>query len=96
MPDVAVILTAERVSSPTASPRAASPTDGTSTPPVPSREVDLYREAAAYLMDGGVDVLLLDKSVYTPSDVARRIADAIPALPLPSVPSPAPSTPQGT
>ncbi|MET7607455.1 dTMP kinase [Streptomyces avermitilis] len=96
MPDVAVILTAEpgliahRIAERGITHRWHLDPTG------PSREVDLYREAAAYLMDRGVDVLLLDNSAYTPSDVARRIADAIPALPLPSVPSPAPSTPQGT
>ncbi|MGX5187133.1 hypothetical protein ACWKT5_31340 [Streptomyces avermitilis] len=55
----------------------------------------MHREAAAYLMDGGVDVLLLDNSVYTPSDVARRIADAIPAGSAASVgPLPRPFDPK--
>ncbi|MGW0576492.1 dTMP kinase [Streptomyces sp. NPDC002920] len=96
MPDLAVILTAEpgRI--------AARIAERGIThrwhldPTGPSREVDLYRDAAAYLMSRGVQVLLLDNGAYTPSDVARRIANAIPALPLASIPSPAPSTPQGT
>lgn len=96
MPDLAVILTAEpgRI--------AARIAERGIThrwhldPTGPSREVDLYRDAAACLMSRGVQVLLLDNGAYTPSDVARRIADAIPPLPLASIPSPSPSTPQGT
>ncbi|MFJ8794041.1 dTMP kinase [Streptomyces sp. NPDC102462] len=95
LPDLAVILTAEpnliaaRIVERGITHRWHVDPDG------PSREVALYRDAAAHLTSRGVEVLLLDNGAYTPSDVARRIADAIPALPLASVPSTAPSTPQG-
>lgn len=94
MPDLAVILTAapgliaQRIAERGITHRWHLDPTG------PGREVDLYREAAAYLMSRGVDVLILDNSAYTPSEVAQRIADAIPALPLASIPTP--TTPQGT
>jgi dTMP kinase len=95
LPDLAVILTAEpNVISARITERGATHRWHLD-PTGPRREVDLYRDAAAYLMSRGVTVLLLDNGAYTPSDVARRIADAIPTLPLASVPSTAPSTPQG-
>ncbi|MFI5758110.1 dTMP kinase [Streptomyces sp. NPDC051569] len=96
LPDLAVILTAEpgliaqRVAERGITHRWHLDPTG------PGHEVDLYRDAAAYLTGRGVNVLVLDNSTYTPSDAAHRIADAIPALPLASVPSPTPSTPQGT
>lgn len=96
MPDLAVILTADpghiadRIATRGITHRFHL------DPTAPSREVDLYADAAAYLMDRGVAVLLLDTSTATPSDIARRIADAIPALPLASVTSPTQTTPQET
>jgi dTMP kinase len=93
MPDLAVILTADpghiaaRIAERGVTHRFHL------DPTAPAREVDLYADAASYLMRRGVEVLLLDTTAATPSDVARRIADAIPALPLPSVAS-APTTPQ--
>ncbi|MEU3855506.1 dTMP kinase [Streptomyces sp. NPDC029554] len=96
MPDLAVILTAdpgliaERISKRGVTHRWHLDPSG------PAREVDLYREAAGYLISQGVDVLVLDNGAYTPSDVARRIADAIPTLPLASDVSPTPTTHQGT
>jgi dTMP kinase len=96
MPDLSVILTADpgliadRIA--TRGIRHRFHLD----PTAPSREVELYAEAAAYLMNRGVDVLVLDTSTATPSDVARRIADAIPALPLASVTSLTQPTPQDT
>ncbi|WP_306955798.1 dTMP kinase [Streptomyces sp. B4I13] len=96
LPDLAVILTAEpcritaRIAERGITPRWHLDPTG------PDREVDLYRDAAAYLMSQGVQVLLLDNGGSTPSDVARRITDALPALALASIPSPAPSPPQGT
>ncbi|MFJ3309670.1 dTMP kinase [Streptomyces sp. NPDC086549] len=96
MPDLAVILTAEpgliaqRITERGITHRWHLDPTG------PSREADLYREAATYLTSRGVDVLLLDNSAYTPSDVARRIADAIPTPPIASATSPVPTTPQGT
>jgi dTMP kinase len=96
MPDLAVILTAEPGQIAARIAERGITHRWHLDPTGPSREVDLYRDTAAYLTSRGVDVLCLDNGAYTPSDVAQRIADAIPALPLPSVPSPAPSTPQGT
>lgn len=95
MPDLAVILTAEpgliaaRIAERGITHRWHLDPTG------PRREVDLYGEAAAYLMNRGVEVLLLDNGAYTPSDVAQRIADAIPDLPIASVPSTTSPTPQG-
>ncbi|MEU1693531.1 dTMP kinase [Streptomyces hirsutus] len=65
-------------------------------PTAPGREVELYRDAAAFLTSWGVNVLVLDTSAATPSEVASRIADAIPPLPLPSVASTTNPTPQET
>ncbi|MFE9881967.1 dTMP kinase [Streptomyces sp. NPDC005784] len=95
LPDLAVILTAEpaRISARIA---ARGITHRWHLDPTgPRREVGLYRQAVDYLTDKGVSVLLLDNGASTPSDVARRIADAIPNLPLASVPPEPPSTPQG-
>jgi dTMP kinase len=63
-------------------------------PTAPAREVELYAEAAAHLMSRNVKVLCLDTSDATPSDVVRRIADAIPPRPIASAASPSPATPQ--
>ncbi|MFJ1731644.1 dTMP kinase [Streptomyces sp. NPDC088254] len=65
-------------------------------PSAPGREVGLYADAASHLMSQGVKVLHLDVGHVTPLEVARRIADAIPALPLASVIPPTHPTPQGT
>lgn len=46
-------------------------------PKAPSREVELYAEAARTLMTLGVRVLVLDSTTTAPKDVARRIADAM-------------------
>lgn len=94
LPDLAVILTAspgliaERIAARGITHRFHLDPTG------PSREVELYGDAAAYLMSRGVAVLLLDTGACSPSDVACRIADDIPALPLASVASPAHRTPQ--
>ncbi|MFB7499174.1 dTMP kinase [Streptomyces sp. NPDC056161] len=94
LPDLAVVLTAdpgliaERIATRGATHRFHL------DPTAPSREVDLYGDAAAHLMSRGVEVLLLETSHATPSDVARRIADAIPALPIASITSPTHPTPQ--
>ncbi|MFI0234732.1 dTMP kinase [Streptomyces sp. NPDC017086] len=96
MPDLAVILTA----SPAEITRRIASAGVThrfrADPAAPGREVELYREAAAQLTSAGVNVLVVDNGAATPSDVAWRIARAIPVPPLASVPSPAPATPQGT
>ncbi|MEV6565921.1 dTMP kinase [Streptomyces kronopolitis] len=93
-PDLAVILTAaagtiaERIAQAGVTHRFRG------DPTAPSREVDLYRDAAAVLANAGVQVLIIDTSDATPSEVARRIADALPPLPLPSVASATGPTPQ--
>lgn len=94
MPDLAVILTAspgkiaERLAE-------RGPTHRFHLDPAtPSREVDLYADAAAHLANRGVKVLLLDTSEATPSEVASRIANEIPPLPLPSAASATGPTPQ--
>jgi hypothetical protein len=63
-------------------------------PDGPQREVDLYAEAATTLASMGVDTLVLDTTRATPSEVAARIADALPAPPLPSNPHPPRLTPR--
>ncbi|BCL31500.1 dTMP kinase [Streptomyces aurantiacus] len=94
MPDLAVILTAspgliaERLAGRGVTHRFHL------DPSTPSREVDLYGDAAALLANWGVRVLALDSSQATPSEVASRIADEIPPLPLPSVSSAITPTPQ--
>ncbi|MFE4634828.1 dTMP kinase [Streptomyces sp. NPDC056773] len=47
-------------------------------PDAPSRELELYTEAARTLTSMGVRVLVLDSTTIAPKDVARRIADALP------------------
>lgn len=87
LPDLAVILTAapENISARIAErgKRHRFHDD----PNGPAREVELYREAAETLTTLGVEVLVLDTSDTTPTDVAKRIADAVP-LPGGSVESP--------
>ncbi|NEY30948.1 hypothetical protein GTU99_01795 [Streptomyces sp. PRKS01-65] len=93
MPDLAVILTAEpgdiaaRIAGRGVTHRLRL------DPAAPAREIGLYADAASCLVRRGVQVLLLDTTDATPSDVARRIADAIPALP-PASDTPAPTRPQ--
>ncbi|MFE9559038.1 dTMP kinase [Streptomyces sp. NPDC006703] len=65
-------------------------------PTMPSREVDLYDEAAHILAAMKVRVLVVDTSKTTPSEVASQIADAIPGPSVPSTVSPCPTTPQET
>ncbi|WP_328863255.1 dTMP kinase [Streptomyces sp. NBC_00306] len=65
-------------------------------PTAPGREVDLYAETAQTLKARNVNVLILDTSDVTPSDVACRIADALPDPSVASAISPNPTTPQGT
>ncbi|MFJ8676757.1 dTMP kinase [Streptomyces sp. NPDC093589] len=94
MPDLAVILTAapgriaERIAEAGVTHRFRG------DPTAPSREVDLYRDAAVILTNAGVQVLVLDTSDATPLEVASQIADAIPPLPLPSVAPATSPTPQ--
>lgn len=94
MPDLAVILTAspgliaERIARRGARHRFHL------DPTMPSREVDLYAETAPTLMAMNVKVLVLDSSQATPTDIAARIADALPAPSVPSAVPPNPPTPQ--
>ncbi|MEU9014650.1 dTMP kinase [Streptomyces sp. NPDC048479] len=94
MPDLAVILTAqpgliaERLAARGITHRFHL------DPTAPSREVELYAQAAAHLMSRGVEVLCLDTSEATPSEVVSTIADAIPRLPIASVVPSDQSTPQ--
>lgn len=78
LPDLAVILTAEP--SVIAARLAARGIRHRfhHDPDAPSREVELYVEAAQTLMTMGVRVLVLDSTTIAPKDVARRIADALP------------------
>ncbi|MEV0988034.1 dTMP kinase [Streptomyces sp. NPDC049949] len=78
LPDLAVILTAEPAV--IASRLAARGVRHRfhHDPDAPSREVELYREAAQTLTNLGVEVLVLDTTDTTPTDVAKRIADAVP------------------
>ncbi|MFC5200354.1 hypothetical protein [Streptomyces kaempferi] len=84
-PDLAVILTAtpdaisERISRAGVTHRFRGDPEG------PVRELRFYDEAAAALVERGVDVLRLDSSAVTPSEVAGRIADVITCRRLPSV-----------
>ncbi|MGW4199037.1 dTMP kinase [Streptomyces sp. NPDC005004] len=83
-PDLAVLLTAspgtieERIAASGVTHRFRGDPTG------PRREVELYQETAAVLAGSGAQVLVIDTSDLTPSEVARQIADAVPALPLPS------------
>ncbi|MFC8076161.1 dTMP kinase [Streptomyces sp. NPDC057307] len=94
MPDLAVILTAspsliaERIAA--RGPRNRFHLD----PTVPSREVDLYDEAAHTLMTAEVKVLIVNTEDATPTEVAVSIADAIPHPSVTSVAPRPPSTPQ--
>lgn len=65
-------------------------------PTAPGREIDLYAEAAHILTARRVNVLVVDTTHVTPSDVASTIADALPDPSIPSSISPNPTTPQGT
>ncbi|MGQ4344107.1 dTMP kinase [Streptomyces sp. SAS_275] len=93
-PDLAVILTAspdaisERIARAGVTHRFRGDPDG------PVRELRFYDEAAVALEERGVDVMRLDSSMATPSEVAGRIADAITNRRLPSVLSQALPTPR--
>ncbi|MFF3747511.1 dTMP kinase [Streptomyces kronopolitis] len=93
-PDLAAILTAEPGKIADRIAEAGVTHRFRGDPTAPSREVDLYRDAATILANSGIQVLTLDTSDATPSEVASRIADAIPPLPLTSVPPASIPTPQ--
>lgn len=78
LPDLAVILTAEPDSISARLAERGKRHRFHDDPTGPRREVELYREAAQTLMALGVEVLVLDSTEATPTDVAKRIADALP------------------
>ncbi|MER6333515.1 dTMP kinase [Streptomyces sp. NPDC001034] len=93
-PDLAVILTASPGTIADRIAQAGVTHRFRADPTAPSREVELYPDAANLLEDLGAKVLMIDSTGIPPSEVARRIADAIPALPLPSEPPATTPTPQ--
>ncbi|MCX5607020.1 dTMP kinase [Streptomyces sp. NBC_00047] len=78
LPDLAVILTAEPAVIAARLAARGVRHRFHHDPNAPSREVELYAEAAQTLMTMGVQVLVLDSTDTAPKDVARRIADALP------------------
>ncbi|MGW2802456.1 dTMP kinase [Streptomyces sp. NPDC001269] len=93
-PDLAVILTASPGTIADRIAQAGITHRFRSDPTAPTREVELYRNAANILEDLGSKVLVIDSTQIPPSEVASRIADALPALPLPSDASATTPTPQ--
>ncbi|MFG2632190.1 dTMP kinase [Streptomyces sp. NPDC048473] len=96
MPDLAVILTASPGLIADRIARRGVQHRFHLDPTMPVREVDLYAETAQTLTAKNVKVLVLDSSAATPSEVASRIADAIPEPSVASAVPPRPTTPQGT
>ncbi|MFD3539785.1 dTMP kinase [Streptomyces sp. NPDC058662] len=78
LPDLAVILTAEPDTIAARLKKRGVRHRFHYDPGAPSREIDLYAEATQTLMGMGVQVLVLDSTATAPTDVARRIADALP------------------
>ncbi|MGW0885906.1 dTMP kinase [Streptomyces sp. NPDC002671] len=95
-PDLAVILTAAPGTIADRIAEAGVTHRFRADPTAPSREVELYRDAANVMEDLGAKVLVIDTTQIPPSDVARQIADAIPTVPLPSEASATTPTPQET
>lgn len=89
LPDLAVILTADPATIAARLAERGKRHRFHDDPLGPTREVDLYGDAAQTLMTLGVEVLVLDSTMSTPTDVAKRIADAVPP-PGGSVSSPTP------
>ncbi|MFF5020241.1 dTMP kinase [Streptomyces sp. NPDC001165] len=83
-PNLAVILTASPGAIADRIAQAGVTHRFRADPTAPTREVALYRDAANILERYGSKVLVIDSTDIPPSEVARRIADALPALPLPS------------
>lgn len=78
LPDLAVILTADPAVIAARLAKRGVRHRFHHDPNAPSREVDLYTEATQTLIGMGVQVLVLDSTTTAPTDVARRIADALP------------------
>lgn len=93
-PDLAVILTASPETIAARIARAGITHRFRADPTAPAREVELYRDAANILEDLKARVLVIDSTAIPPSEVASRIADALPAVPLPSDASATTPTPQ--
>ncbi|MEU6547020.1 dTMP kinase [Streptomyces sp. NPDC046859] len=93
-PDLAVILTASPETITARIARAGITHRFQADLEAPTREVQLYRGAADILEDLDARVLVIDSTAVPPSEVARRIADALPAVPLPSDVSATTPTPQ--
>ncbi|MFI5686805.1 dTMP kinase [Streptomyces sp. NPDC051636] len=81
LPDLAVILTADPKAITTRLAERGRRHRFHDDPTGPTREVELYAEAAETLMTIEVRPLLLDTTNTTPADVARRIADELTAAP---------------
>ncbi|WP_267242731.1 dTMP kinase [Streptomyces sp. PR69] len=77
LPDLAVILTAQPETIAARLAERGKRHRFHDAPTGPAREVELYRDAAQTLMILGVEVLVLDSTDATPTDVAKRIADAL-------------------
>ncbi|MFF5160682.1 dTMP kinase [Streptomyces sp. NPDC000348] len=95
-PDLAVILTAAPDTIADRIAMAGVTHRFRAGPTAPAREVELYRDAAAYIEGLGAKVLEIDATDVLPPHVAQRIADAILALPLPSEASSTSPPPQET
>ncbi|MET8948802.1 dTMP kinase [Streptomyces sp. NPDC004542] len=93
-PDLAVILTASPDTIADRITQAGITHRFRADPEAPAREVELYRDAANLLEDLKAKVLVIDSTAIPPSEVARRIADALPTKPLPSDASATTPTPQ--
>ncbi|MFF1444604.1 hypothetical protein [Streptomyces sp. NPDC058295] len=80
MPDLAVILTAEPGRIATRIAERGITHRWHLDPTGPSREVDLYRDAAAYLRSRGVQVLLLDRTLTEPEQLQLKTVRACPEI----------------
>ncbi|MFJ7902356.1 dTMP kinase [Streptomyces sp. NPDC096198] len=78
LPDLAVILTARPKAIAKRLAERGKRHRFHDDPAGPTREVELYTEAAQTLRTMGIQPLLIDSTEATPMDVAARIADAIP------------------
>ncbi|WP_324783887.1 dTMP kinase [Streptomyces sp. H51] len=95
-PDLAVILTAAPGTIAGRIAQSGITHRFRADPDAPALEVELYRDAANLLEDRGSTVLVIDTTELTPSEVAHRIADAVPSVRLASGNSATTPTPQET
>ncbi|MFD5877890.1 dTMP kinase [Streptomyces yangpuensis] len=94
LPDLAVILTAGPESIAARITKRGKRHRFHDDPNGPAREIELYREAAETLTTLGVEVLVLDTTDTTPTEVAKRIADAVPLPGVASKATTGPTTPR--